>query len=383
MQRNVRAPNAVTLHRGNIQMSPNASAVPEPPSLPHEKLEITASAVVYSLLALAIIVGNGLVIAAYRYNPRLQTLTNTFLAWLALSDLLVGLVAVPLWIYISWCYQFQSCDYGNGLLMFYGTVDVFTGCTSVLQLAAIGLERFVAITRPFSHRSYPVHVYRGMITAAWVFSFVIAGLYPLQIIYGWMSAYSILISTTCYALPTVVILVVYLAIFRSVKNGSKRRIYPNMTNESVRKRQQSERRIAVTIAVITGLFLVAWTPFYVLNLMAQFCPLCLPPQPGIKRLVRFVKWMHYSNSVVNPCIYTYRSGEMRKTFVHLLRACLCCNRNNSVDAKSSSRTQGVGVGRSPRAVSPCGPRVAETNDGANQGNAAGETLRVPPDGTLV
>ena len=35
------------------------------------------------------------------------------------------------------------------------------------------------------------------------------------------------------------------------------------------------------------------------------------------RLMDFIKWMHYSNSAVNPLVYAYRSEEMRRILVKL------------------------------------------------------------------
>lgn len=326
-------------------MAANGSATPAqgpPPSLPYEELEITVSVVVYSLLSLLIIVGNGLVIMAFRYNPRLQTATNTFLVWLAVSDLLVGFVAVPLWIYYSSCQQYNSCTSSDALLVFYAAIDIFTGSTSILQLTSISVERYIAITRPLSHRTYSLNLYRGMILWAWLLSFVMASLYPVQFYYRWKDAYSITLATTCFALPTVVIIAVYAVIFKTAKIKSQCRVHSTTTVSSARRRQQNETKIAGTIAVITGLFVVAWTPFFVVNLVAQFCADCLPAYPEVLRLIRFVKWMHYSNSVINPCIYTYRNKEMRKTFARLLRACLCCRGNVWVETSSSVRSQGLG-----------------------------------------
>lgn len=69
------------------------------PTLPHGEVEIIFATIVYVLLALFVILGNILVIAAFRFNSRLRTINNTFLVGLAVSDLLVGLISIPLWIY--------------------------------------------------------------------------------------------------------------------------------------------------------------------------------------------------------------------------------------------------------------------------------------------
>lgn len=320
------------------------TSVPAPqvvPTLPHGEVEIIASTVVYILLALFVILGNILVIAAFRFNSRLRTINNTFLVGLAISDLLVGLISIPLWIYFSSCQQHLTCVDSQELLTFYSTVDIFTGCASVLQLTAISIERYLAITRPINHRSYSMWIYYAMIAAAWGFAFIIAGLFPVQQ-NKWQKPYSIILFTTCFALPALVILTVYAIIFQTAKGTSRARVHPERTAKSP---TQNETKIAATIAVITGLFVIAWLPFFVVNLVAQFCLPCLPPYPDVLRLIRFVKWMHYSNSMVNPMVYAYRNGEMRKTFKRLLLFCLCCRNGGHGNFQTSYKTAQAGRSR--------------------------------------
>ena len=147
--------------------------------------------------------------------------------------------------------------------------------------------------------------------------------------------YSVILFITCFALPALVILTIYAIIFQTAKGTSRARVQPAGTSKSP---VQKETKIAATIAVITGLFVIAWLPFFVLNMIAEFCFPCLPPYPDILRLVRFLKWMHYSNSVVNPLVYAYRNGEMRKTFKRLLLSCFCGHRNGHRNFPASSRT---------------------------------------------
>lgn len=290
------------------------------PTLPNDEVENIASTILYCFLSLFVILGNVLVVAAFRFNRRLRTINNTFLVGLAVSDLLVGLISIPLWIYISSCQQLITCVIDQDLLTFYSTVDIFTGCASVLQLTAISIERYLAITRPINHRAYSMWIYYGMIMTAWSFAFIMAGLFPVQM-NKWQKPYSIILFIGCFAVPALIIVTVYAIIFQAAKGTTRARVHPAGHGGNS---AQSEAKIAATIAVITGLFIIAWLPFCIVNLFAEFWHHLLPPFPEILRLIRFVKWMHYSNSMVNPLVYAYRNGEMRKTFKRLLLTCFSC-----------------------------------------------------------
>lgn len=52
------------------------------------------------ILAVLAIFGNGLVCVAFATNKRLRILTNYYVVSLAVSDILVGSINIPLWMYI-------------------------------------------------------------------------------------------------------------------------------------------------------------------------------------------------------------------------------------------------------------------------------------------
>lgn len=116
-----------------------------------------------SSLALLILMGNFLVIAAYRKNTRLQTRTNIFIVSLAVSDFLVGGVSVPIWIYLTFVNYLQEL---RGLFEFYTSFDRFSALASIFHLTAISVERYLAISRPFDHRTLSSRIYKSMTIAA-------------------------------------------------------------------------------------------------------------------------------------------------------------------------------------------------------------------------
>ncbi|KAE9412881.1 hypothetical protein Angca_007889, partial [Angiostrongylus cantonensis] len=61
-----------------------------------------------------------------------------------------------------------------------------------------------------------------------------------------------------------------------------------------------ERRGVTVLGIILGCFTICWAPFFVMYVLVQFCKEC-SPNPHIEM---FITWLGYSNSAMNPIIYT-------------------------------------------------------------------------------
>lgn len=120
-------------------------AMPTPPQLTVEDI---ISDVLFCLLAVMIVFGNSLVIGAFKVNRRLRTTTNLLLMSLAVADMLIGSISMPLWVYTSITLTHQGPIY-----IFYLIFDVICGVSSILNLTAISLERCYALIAPIKHRN--------------------------------------------------------------------------------------------------------------------------------------------------------------------------------------------------------------------------------------
>lgn len=68
---------------------------------PPMNASLWTSLIFYFVIAVFAIFGNGLVCAAFATNKRLRILTNYYVVSLAVSDILVGSVNIPLYMYIT------------------------------------------------------------------------------------------------------------------------------------------------------------------------------------------------------------------------------------------------------------------------------------------
>lgn len=192
------------------------------------------------LFSLATVFGNTLVILAVVRERYLHTATNYFVTSLAVADCLVGLVVMPFSALYevlehTWFFGTDWCDIWRSL-------DVLFSTASILNLCVISLDRYWAITDPFT---YPTRMSRRraalMVAGVWVCSSAIS--FPA--IVWWRAVrteavpafkcpftehlgYLIFSSTISFYLPLFVMVFTYYRIYRaavvqtrSLKLGTK------------------------------------------------------------------------------------------------------------------------------------------------------------------
>jgi len=199
-----------------------------------------ALAALLFLFSVATVFGNVLVVMAVVRERYLHTATNYFVTSLAVADCLVGLVVMPFSaayevVENRWFFGTDWCDIWHSL-------DVLFSTASILNLCVISLDRYWAITDPFT---YPTRMSRRrasiLIAVVWVCSSAIS--FPA--IVWWRAVrtemvpddkcpftdnltYLIFSSTISFYLPLVVMVFTYYRIYRaaviqtrSLKLGSK------------------------------------------------------------------------------------------------------------------------------------------------------------------
>ncbi|KAL7729981.1 hypothetical protein ACLKA6_009279 [Drosophila palustris] len=129
------------------------------------------SLAVLEFINVLVIGGNCLVIAAVFCSNKLRSVTNFFIVNLAVADLLVGLAVLP--FSATW-EVFKVWIFGDVWCRIWLAVDVWMCTASILNLCAISLDRYVAVTRPVTYPSImSTKKAKSLIAGIWVLSFVI------------------------------------------------------------------------------------------------------------------------------------------------------------------------------------------------------------------
>lgn len=169
-------PGTVT-HFGSYNISQAAGNFSSPngttsdPLGGHTIWQVVFIAFLTGILALVTIIGNILVIVAFKVNKQLKTVNNYFLLSLACADLIIGVISMNLFttyiIMNRWALGNLACD-------LWLSIDYVASNASVMNLLVISFDRYFSITRPLTYRAKRTTKRAGvMIGLAWVISFIL------------------------------------------------------------------------------------------------------------------------------------------------------------------------------------------------------------------
>ena len=260
----------------------------------------------FALVAMATVIGNVLTIAVFSRRKSKCVRANYFLASLAVADIMVGTISVPMYMYHLVCYWQFGTIIGNTAYFFYMAEDIFSGFSSIFALTVIAIERFYSVMWPLKHRTITKRVYVTLITVVWSLSGLLAILYILDAckilrnrIFFYLIIASLFISLFVICMAYLIIWIK--AKFRKFKRESNRNI-----NNGAR---EHDRKLMMTLLIVTGVFVVTWLPFHIINIIVFVCKIKASCRAiGVNHIplsvYTLIKLLHYSNSLVNPIVYS-------------------------------------------------------------------------------
>lgn len=301
--------------------------VKQPPHL------IAVYSIAYGLVFIFGLLGNSFVIAVIIKDPGMRNVTNYFILNMAVADILVALLVVPITLLGN---IFTGWRYGAFLCKVTPYVQSVVQCASVNTLAAIAFDRYLAIcyTR---HSKISACASRTTIASIWIFASTIA--IPLLVFYQlymhpdykdvpmchqlWpdfdlqRGYFLIALFLVCYLIPLLMILICYVLIAVKVW----KRNAPGVQTHGRLIIYKSKVKVLKMLAVIVILFAFSWLPLYATYLKIYFGSLDLPIDDRnviFEIIIPFAQWLGASNCGMNPIIYCFFSKKYRRGFRKLL-----------------------------------------------------------------
>ncbi|EDO48779.1 predicted protein, partial [Nematostella vectensis] len=290
--------------------------------------------VVLSIICAVAFFGNAAVLVTVACYRCLHSATYILLVSLATADLLVSVFSMPWRIHQTvrnnhWCLGMELCA-------FWIWIDSFACCASITNLAAVGVERFVAIKSPLRYHSL-MNNGNGfrIVCFVWLYSIIWASLGNLN----WSNPGNAVFKTTricgkndpiyytvvaifAFYMPLLIVILTY-SYLTHIARVHARALQNLVSPEPGRPRSSTltrdriatfKREIKATkmMAGVVGAFFICWFPFFVLVLKSLWSPSVIHPVIAEFNSVLFVTILPNLNSALNPFIYIAFTRELRQ-----------------------------------------------------------------------
>ena len=275
---------------------------------------VIINSVLNALLIPICIAGNVLVLAAVWRNPSLRNPSIILLCSLAVSDLFVGFLVLPVNIAIARFYILSGSSSDSRLYQARFFLIMQLCGVSLETMTSISVDRYLALRY---HMRYPnmMTSRRATCVAAtfWCKNFI------LSLLSIWKKITILLVAVVFVALCLLISSITYSAIYRIVRHHqhqihTQQQAVQSVNAEQNRKLQAKKRAVNTFIyyicmvlcyfpSAVSTLIMVTYEPHF--NISLYFYPIL------------------YMNSAINPFLYIWRNREIRRAVVKILRKILC------------------------------------------------------------
>lgn len=280
---------------------------------------------VYSVLMVISAIGNITVLSLLlKRRSKTHTRIDMMLTHLAIADLLVTFLMMPLEIAWAYTVQWLAGDIVCRLMAFFRTFGLYL---SSYVLVCISVDRYFAVLQPLK-----LSKSRGksMIAGAWMLSVVCSA--PQAMIFhvdphpnatwflqcvtynswsdDYLFVYNVLGMVFMYALPLTTIICAYASIYMEIFRHSRMPNSDGFRRSSIDVLGRAKRRTLRMTITIVMVFVVCWTPYYVMSIwhwLDKQSAICVD-----QRVQKGLFLFACTNSCMNPIVYGVYNIKLRK-----------------------------------------------------------------------
>ncbi|XP_072330431.1 neuromedin-U receptor 1-like isoform X1 [Scyliorhinus torazame] len=314
---------------------------------PRRSTFFTPVCMMYLCIFLVGALGNALTCTVIAKHKVMRTPTNYYLFSLAISDLLVLILGMPLELYEMWRnYPFLLGQAGCHFKTFLFETVCFA---SILNVTALSVERYIAVVHPLKAKYVVTRTHaKRVILTVWLISLCSAipntslhGIYYLSTPFGehieesaicvllkpaWM--YNLIIQVTTvlfFFAPMITISILYLLIglqlkrekaFSEFKPGAGHCNYQTARMEQEKARRRQVTKMLFVLVIVFG---ICWAPFHTDRLMWILINNWTGELHRLYQYVHIVSGVFfYFSSAVNPILYNLMSTRFREMFKEVM-----------------------------------------------------------------
>lgn len=282
-----------------------------------------------ALIMVLAVFGNGLVMFTIYRNKNLRTIPNAFVLNLFITDLLMALTILPVFV---WTLTRGKWMFGDAFCIVQGFQNFTLFSVTLITLTAISINRFIRIVYPVRYTA----IFRwrrvyGIIAGIW-FSCVLSSTSPFFGLGRYAFNPNTALCTTgggneifrfiSHVVMFIVMIIIAICNIRIVKavrrhsnNINRRR---NRNNGCILQEHRGEEiSISKSISIVVGVFSFCWIPTYVMDSLESHDI----PVPRIARL--FGIFTIFMDSVLNPFVFGLTNKKLRLAISEILRESFC------------------------------------------------------------
>ncbi|XP_055350478.1 RYamide receptor-like [Paramacrobiotus metropolitanus] len=335
------------------------------PPLEMSPAEQTFLNILYGAAIAVALTGNLSVILVFLFGRRWKSDLSIFLVNLAFSDIVLAVFCMPFTMSQVVKHHWQFPDPLCPIVLFLQLSSVLT---SVYTLVAIGVDRYLFVTRPLKAR-LTKRKGKFVVVSIWIFALLLSSVQLAVVrcmkfihngqVYkdcqeAWPSEeyrkmYTVTVALLTYVIPLSLLIYTYIRVgsilwLRTPPGESVSFCSISSMSRTEERRTKSKQRVVKMLVVIVLVFAICWFPLHLFFVMIDFFPELIKSWRDRHELsftytFLAIHFLAMSSSYVNPLIYSFMNQNFRSDVRQLWHRSIsavkrCCRKMRQDDYES-------------------------------------------------